>query len=87
MESGIHSFEVDLGGKPLKIQTGKVAKQASGSVTVQYGGTIVLVTVVASKEARSGIDFLPLTVEYQEKNLCSRADSRKLSASRNRASE
>ncbi len=60
-------FKADLGGRPLSIQTGKVAKQASGSVVVQHGETIVLVTVVSSNEAREGVDFLPLTVEYQEK--------------------
>jgi polyribonucleotide nucleotidyltransferase len=56
----------DIGGKALSIQTGKVAKQASGSVVVQYGDTIVLVTVVSTHDERPG-DFLPLTVEYQEK--------------------
>lgn len=57
----------DVGGRTLSLQTGKVAKQASGSVVVQYGETIVLVTVVSSDEQRTGIDFLPLSVEYQEK--------------------
>jgi polyribonucleotide nucleotidyltransferase len=55
-----------IGGKTLSIQTGKVAKQASGSVVVQYGDTIVVVTVVSATEERS-TDFLPLSVEYQEK--------------------
>ena len=56
----------DIGGKPLSIQTGKVAKQASGSVVVQHGDTIVLVTVVSADSERQ-TDFLPLSVEYQEK--------------------
>jgi polyribonucleotide nucleotidyltransferase len=56
----------DIGGKPLSIQTGKVAKQASGSVVVQHGDTIVLVTVV-SANSEIQRDFLPLSVEYQEK--------------------
>ncbi|MGD9175821.1 MAG: polyribonucleotide nucleotidyltransferase [Desulfobacterales bacterium] len=56
----------EIGGKALTIQADKVAKQASGSVVVQYGDTIVLVTVVAAHEVRIA-DFLPLTVEYQEK--------------------
>ncbi|MCF8067162.1 MAG: polyribonucleotide nucleotidyltransferase [Desulfobacterales bacterium] len=56
----------EIGGKTLSIQTGKVAKQASGSVVVQYGETTVLVTVVAAKDARP-VSFLPLSVEYQEK--------------------
>jgi polyribonucleotide nucleotidyltransferase len=59
-------FKTDFGGKTLTIQTGKVAKQASGSVVVQYGETIVLVSVVSAHEERS-TDFLPLTVEYMEK--------------------
>ncbi|MCU0613918.1 MAG: polyribonucleotide nucleotidyltransferase [Desulfobacterales bacterium] len=61
------SFKAEFGDKPLTIQTGKVAKQASGAVIVQYGETIVLVTAVSSHDERPGIDFLPLSVEYQEK--------------------
>ncbi len=60
------SLNAQIGDKPMSIQTGKVAKQASGSVIVQYGETIVLVTVVSSQEERPS-NFLPLTVEYQEK--------------------
>jgi polyribonucleotide nucleotidyltransferase len=60
------SLSADVGGKTLSIQTGKVAKQASGSVVVQYGDTIVLVTAVSSDEERN-VGFLPLSVEYQEK--------------------
>ncbi len=56
----------EVGGKPLTISTGKVAKQAGGSVVVQYGETVVLVTVVAANEERPA-SFLPLSVEYQEK--------------------
>lgn len=61
-----HTFNTDIEGKTLSIQTGKVAKQASGSVLVSYGETIVLVTVVSADTERDG-DFLPLTVECQEK--------------------
>jgi polyribonucleotide nucleotidyltransferase len=56
----------EIGGKTLSIQTGNLAKQASGSALVQYGDTIVLVTVVSAQEEKAS-DFLPLTVEYQEK--------------------
>jgi polyribonucleotide nucleotidyltransferase len=56
----------EIGGKTLSIRTGKVAKQASGSALVQYGDTIVLVTVVSAQEEKAS-DFLPLQVEYQEK--------------------
>lgn len=60
-------FKAEVGGRNLTVQTGKIAKQASGSVVVQYGETIVLVTVVATEDVREGVDFLPLSVEYQEK--------------------
>ncbi len=59
-------IKTEVGGKTLSIETGKVAKQASGAVTVQYGETIVLVSVVSAYEEKT-ISFLPLTVEYQEK--------------------
>ncbi|WP_080805560.1 polyribonucleotide nucleotidyltransferase [Desulfamplus magnetovallimortis] len=56
-----------INGRELTISSGKIAKQASGSVVVQYGETMVLVTVVASKELKEDMGFLPLSVEYQEK--------------------
>ncbi len=59
-------FKEEIGGKTMSIQAGKVAKQASGSVVVQYGDTIVLVTTVSAHEERAS-SFLPLSVEYQEK--------------------
>jgi polyribonucleotide nucleotidyltransferase len=62
-----HSVEVELNGRVLTIETGRVAKQASGSVTVRYGDTVVLVAAVASSIPRQGIDFLPLQVDYREK--------------------
>ena len=63
----LHTVKTKIGSEDLIIQTGKLAKQADAAVTVQYGGTVVLVTAVVSKEPREGVDFLPLTVEYQEK--------------------
>ncbi len=60
------TFKANVGGKSLSIQAGKVAKQASGSVVVQYGDTVVLVTAVSANNERD-VDFLPLSVEYQEK--------------------
>ncbi|MEW6766596.1 MAG: polyribonucleotide nucleotidyltransferase [Pseudomonadota bacterium] len=62
-----HSVEIDWGGRPLKLETGKIARQADGAVIATYGETIVLATVVAAKAPREGVDFLPLTVDYQEK--------------------
>ena len=54
-------------GREITIETGKLAKQADGAVVVKVGGTMLLATVVASKEAKDGVDFLPLTVDYREK--------------------
>src|ERR1700742_417333 len=62
-----HSVEIDWGGRPLKLETGKIARQANGAVMATYGETVVLATVVAAKAPREGVDFLPLTVDYQEK--------------------
>nr|MBF0222634.1 polyribonucleotide nucleotidyltransferase [Desulfobulbaceae bacterium] len=59
--------EAEIGGKTLAIESGKIAKQASGSVVVTYGETVVLVTAVAAREARPDAGFFPLTVEYQER--------------------
>ncbi len=63
----IKKFEKALGNSNLIIETGRMAKQADGAVTVQLGGTLVIVTAVCSGEPREGIDFFPLTCEYQEK--------------------
>lgn len=61
-----HSF--DLGdGRQVMLETGKLAKQADGAVVVKLGDTMILATVVSNKEAKEGVDFLPLTVDYQEK--------------------
>lgn len=62
----VQKLQIDFAGRPFSVETGKVAKQASGAVMVQYGDTVVLVTAVTSNERREGIDFLPLTVNYQE---------------------
>jgi polyribonucleotide nucleotidyltransferase len=63
----IVSKSVQLGKQTLTIETGRLARQADGAVTVRYGDTMVLVTVVAETEAREQVDFLPLSVEYREK--------------------
>ena len=62
----IKNREIDINGQTLYIETGRIAKQASGSAVVTLGETVVLVTAVSTDEVREGIDFLPLTVEYQE---------------------
>ncbi len=63
----IHKTEVMWGGRKLTIETGKIARQADGAVMVTYGDTIVLCTAVAAKTPKPGVDFFPLTVNYQEK--------------------
>jgi polyribonucleotide nucleotidyltransferase len=62
-----HTVEIDWGGRPLKLETGKIARQADGAVIATYGETVVMATVVSAKSPKEGIDFLPLTVNYQEK--------------------
>jgi polyribonucleotide nucleotidyltransferase len=62
-----HRVEIDWGGRKLSLETGRVARQADAAVIAQYGETSVLATVVAEKSVRPGIDFFPLTVNYQEK--------------------
>src|SRR5919106_1460980 len=60
-------IEMEFYGRPLSIETGRLAKQASGAAVVSYGDTIVLVTAVATDSVREGVDFFPLTVDYQER--------------------
>lgn len=59
--------EIEVRGKKLILETGKIAKQADGAVVAQYGDTVVLATAVADKNPKEGLDFFPLTVDYQEK--------------------
>ena len=63
----VHRKELMWAGRPLVIESGKVARQADGAVMVTYGETTVLCTAVAQNAPRVGIDFFPLTVNYQEK--------------------
>jgi polyribonucleotide nucleotidyltransferase len=63
----VHTVEIDIAGRTLRLETGRVAKQADGSVWASYGDTVVLATAVAAQTAKPGTDFLPLTVDYQEK--------------------
>ncbi len=62
-----HTVEIEWARRPLKLETGRVARQADAAVLATYGDTCVLATIVAAKEERVGIDFFPLTVNYQEK--------------------
>jgi polyribonucleotide nucleotidyltransferase len=65
--SYLKQFSIDFAGRNLVIETGEVAKQAGGSVLVRYGDTVVLATSTASRDPREGIDFFPLTVDYEER--------------------
>ncbi|HCJ62464.1 MAG TPA: polyribonucleotide nucleotidyltransferase, partial [Alphaproteobacteria bacterium] len=62
-----HVKELTWGGRTLRLETGKIARQADGAVLATYGETSVLATIVAAKEAKPGQDFFPLTVNYQER--------------------
>ena len=62
-----HKVEIDWAGRPLTLETGKIARQADGAVLAAYGETVVLATVVSAKQPKPGLDFFPLTVNYQEK--------------------
>ncbi|MBN1485493.1 MAG: polyribonucleotide nucleotidyltransferase [Chloroflexia bacterium] len=63
----VHEFELEVAGRTLLIETGRMAKQANGAARLRYGDSIILATVVASNEPREGIDFFPLMVDYEEK--------------------
>ena len=63
----VHRKEIEWGGRKLVLETGKLARQADGAVLATYGETTVLCTAVAQKTPKPGIDFFPLTVNYQEK--------------------
>ncbi len=63
----VNRVEIEVRGKGLSLETGKMARQADGSVVAQYGDTVILATAVSSKTPREGIDFFPLTIDYQEK--------------------
>ena len=60
-------YETELAGRKLTIETGKVAELTNGNVIVRYGDTVVMVNVTAAKEPKEGIDFFPLSVDYEEK--------------------
>ena len=62
-----HVVDIELAGRRLTLETGRIAKQADGAIWATYGDTVVLATAVASQNAKPGVDFLPLTVDYQEK--------------------
>ena len=61
------SYTTNLAGRELRVETGKIAELANGSVWVEYGDTVVMVNVTASKEPKEGVDFFPLSVDYEEK--------------------
>ncbi len=66
-ERNIYSVSAEIAGRTLTLESGRFAEQADGAVVVRYGDTMLLATVVDSKEAREGIDFFPLTVDYEER--------------------
>ena len=67
MFENFRKFETTLAGRPLVIETGKMAQLANGSCMVRYGETAILCTVTASAKPREGVDFFPMAVDYEEK--------------------
>ncbi|HKN18172.1 MAG TPA: polyribonucleotide nucleotidyltransferase, partial [Dissulfurispiraceae bacterium] len=63
----VTNVELEIRGKSLVLETGLMAKQSGGAVVVRYGDTVVLATAVADKRVKEGLDFFPLTIDYQEK--------------------
>ncbi|MER2139907.1 MAG: polyribonucleotide nucleotidyltransferase, partial [Succiniclasticum sp.] len=61
------SYTMDLGGRPLTLEFGEVCKQANGGLLVRYGDTVVVVAATGTKTPREGVDFFPLTVDFEEK--------------------
>ena len=74
------SFSMELGGRTLTVDVGRVCAQANGAALMHYGDTVVLSTATASAKPREGIDFFPLSVEYSEKYYAVRADSKSVRA-------
>src|SRR3954452_9717653 len=66
-ERQVHSVSAEIAGRTLQLETGRLAEQADGAVTVRYGDTVLLATVVGTTTPREGIDFFPLTVDYEER--------------------
>src|SRR5512143_725429 len=62
-----NAYSVEIAGVPITIQTGRLAGQASGAVTVRHGDTVILATATGSSVPREGVDFFPLTVDYEER--------------------
>ena len=72
----MHTYSMELGGRTLTMEIGKIAKQANGAVLVRYGDTAVVVAVTGTKTPREGVDFFPLTVDFEEKMYASDLDIR-----------
>ncbi len=80
------SYSMELAGRTLTLETGEMAGLANGSVLVKYGDTTVLVNATASKEPKDGIDFFPLSVDYEEKLYSVRKNSRRIHKKRRKTS-
>ena len=70
----MHTVEAEFGGQTLSLETGRLAGQADGAVTVRYGDSVVLATAVMSDKPRQGADFFPLSVDYEERTYSIRAN-------------
>ena len=78
-------YEMELAGRTLRVDVDRVAKQANGAVLMHYGDTTVLCTATASEKPREGIDFFPLSVEYNERLYCGRQDPGRIQQKRGKS--
>jgi len=76
MFENFKTFETTYAGRPVVVETGKTCGLANGSCWVRYGETVVMANVTASAKPREGVDFFPLSVDFEEKNVCSRQNTR-----------
>ncbi|MCK5248846.1 MAG: polyribonucleotide nucleotidyltransferase, partial [Spirochaetaceae bacterium] len=67
MKPNVNTFSTEVGGKTLTFETGKIAQQAGGSVTLKFGESLLFCSATMSKNAREGLNFLPLSVDFEEK--------------------
>ena len=67
--SNVHTYSVEVEGQTITIETGKLANQANGAVTVRHGDTVILATATMSSAPREGVDFFPLTVDFEEREV------------------
>ena len=82
MKEDAKIYEIEIGGKKVTFETGRLCEQSNGSCLVRCGETVVMVNVTMSKEPRPGVDFFPLSVDFEEKNVFSRKNTWRIQKTR-----